>query len=100
MKLNVSYAEAFMAQLETIGFGELRNVTGVKNKKVSKTFVKRNFQNLSLDAVEYLKKIKLSREEYEPAEKGNTNDHKDSDHSEAPGVELVEDNASTSSGSK
>ena len=97
VKLNVSHAEKFLARLETIGFGELRSVTGVKNKQVSKSFVKRKFQDLSSDAVEHLKKLKLSREEYEPVEKQTTNDLEDSEPSEAPGVE---DNASTSSGSK
>ena len=64
---NVQCAVAFIEKLQDYGFGEMMESTSGKNKRHTKLFRKRKFDNLSDNVREHLQALEISKEAYDNA---------------------------------
>ena len=57
-------AADFFKRLQDCGLGDVGSTTKGNNKHASKTFRKRKYEQLEPKAVQYLEKVKVSKEAY------------------------------------
>ena len=100
---NVQCAVAFMEKLQDYGFGEMMELTSGKNKRHTKLFRKRKFDNLSDNVREHLQALEISKEAYDNANDEGTKKTKSTttadDNNDTENIQ-IEESASSSTSSK